>query len=51
MNNFVDKFMSNISSSAYSFYDDISTNTITIRLKTAFMTTLYSVSVPTTWTS
>lgn len=37
MNNFVDEFMSNISHSAYSFYDDISTNTITIRLKTAFI--------------
>lgn len=37
MNDFVDKFVSNISSSAYSFYDDISTNTITIRLKTEFI--------------
>lgn len=37
MHNIVDEFMSNISPSAYLFHEDISTNTITVCLRTAFM--------------
>lgn len=37
MNNLVDEFMSNISPNAYLSHEDTSTNTITIRLKTAFI--------------
>lgn len=37
MINLVDEFMSNISPNAYLFHEDISTNTITICLRTTFM--------------
>lgn len=37
MSNIVDEFMSNISPSAYLFHEDVSTNTITVCLRTAFM--------------
>lgn len=37
MNNLVDEFMSNISPNAYLFHKDVSTNTITISLRTAFL--------------